>query len=181
LREDGATQPTTVYGKSKLRGTQAVEECCPALGLRGLTARLFTVYGPGEHAGRLLPSLLEASRSRQPLDLTAGIQRRDFTYVEDVADGLLRLGLTTDVKPGVVVNLATGELVSVRNFIELAASILDIPRANLRFGAISTRLEEMEHDVISIERLRGLLAGWTPPTGIEEGIRYAVRNISVTG
>jgi UDP-glucose 4-epimerase len=170
LREDGGVRPTTLYGKTKLQGTQSLTEHCAALGLLGLTARLFTVYGPGEHAGRLLPSLIRASRTGEPVNLTAGTQKRDFTYVGDVADGLLRLGLAEAVEPGVVVNLAMGELVSVRDFIEGAAAVLKIPSANLRFGALPTRLEEMSHDRISIERLRRML-GWTPLTSIEEGVR----------
>ena len=163
LREDGGTRPTTVYGKSKLQGTQLVAERCAALGLRGLTARLFTVYGPGEHAGRLLPSLIQASRTGEPLNLTAGTQRRDFTYVGDVADGLLRLGLAEGVEPGVVVNLATGELVSVRDFIEGAAAVLKIPSANLRFGALPTRLEEMNHDESPLKDFEVCSAGYRQP------------------
>jgi UDP-glucose 4-epimerase len=173
LSEDGGAHPTTVYGNSKLKGTQSIAKGCAALGLRGLTARLFTVYGPGEHAGRLLPSLIEASRTRQPLKLTAGTQRRDFTYVEDVAEGLLRLGLAARVEPGDVINLATGRLVSVRNFIEMAASVLKIPAANLQFGALPTRIEEMEHRDTSIDKLRRALS-WVPSTSIEQGLRASI-------
>jgi UDP-glucose 4-epimerase len=173
LREDSGTHPTTVYGISKLKGTRSIAKGCAALGLRGLTARLFTVYGPGEHAGRLLPSLIETSRTRQPLELTAGTQRRDFTYVEDVADGLLRLGLAVTVEQGEVINLATGRLVSVRSFIEIAASTLKIPASNLRFGALPARLDEMEHGDISIDRLRRVLC-WVPSTSIEEGLRASI-------
>ena len=82
--------------------------------MRAVTARLFTVYGPGEHCGRLLPSLIEAARAEKPLELTAGTQLRDLTYVEDVAEGLLRLGLA-QAEPGSVVNLATGHLTMVRS------------------------------------------------------------------
>jgi UDP-glucose 4-epimerase len=173
LREEGVARPTTLYGKSKLQGTQILAECCRTLGLRGLTARLFTVYGPGERAGRLLPVLIEASRTAQPVDLTEGTQRRDFTYVEDVAEGLLRLGLAA-AEPGIVVNLATGRLLSVRTFVEAAAQVLGIPPAHLRFGVLPVRSEELRHDIISIDRLRGIV-GWSPSTGIEEGIRRTVR------
>jgi nucleoside-diphosphate-sugar epimerase len=168
LRENGPARPTTLYGQSKLKGTLAVAERAAACGLRAVTARLFTVYGPGEHSGRLLPSLIEASRDHKPLDLTAGVQRRDFTYVEDVAEGLLRLGLLPANEP--VVNLATGRLTPVRTFVEIAAGVLGIPPASLRFGVIPLRANEMEHEAVSIERLNGF-AGWIPPTSIAEGIR----------
>ena len=169
LAEDSVPFPTTLYGKSKLAGTRALTDCCQRNNVNGLTARLFTVYGPGEHPGRLLPALLETAKSGQPLELTAGLQQRDFNYVEDVVEGLLRLGLTRG-RPGEVVNLATGRLSSVRDFVTSAATALQIPAANLKFGAIPTRREEMAHDPVSNTRLQQL-TGWLPPTGPGDGIR----------
>jgi len=171
LAEDSRAEPTTLYGKSKLAGAQAVAQCCVEYGVGGLTARLFTVYGPGEHEGRLLPSLIEAARTGQAIRLTDGRQRRDFTYVADVAEGLLRLGMSP-AAPGEIVNLATGRLIAVRQFVEQAAQILNISEERLLFGALPTRPEEMNHSPVAIDRLRRL-TGWTPPTGIQDGIREA--------
>ena len=168
LREDTPARPTTLYGRTKLAGTQQVLECCAARQLRGLTARLFTVYGPGEHAGRLLPSLLACARTGEPLPLTAGLQQRDFTYVEDVAEGLLRLGLV-HAAPGEVANLATGRLTAVRTFIETAAEILRIPADRLQFGALPARPDEMQHNPVNVTTLYAR-TGWRPDTGIYEGI-----------
>jgi nucleoside-diphosphate-sugar epimerase len=117
----------------------------------------------------LLPSLAQAAESGLPVPLTAGMQRRDFTFVEDVADGLLRLGVA-EVPPGAIVNLATGTLETVRRFIEIAAGVLPLAPEQLRFGAIPTREEEMEHAAVAVDRLRAL-TGWIPPTGIAEGVR----------
>jgi UDP-glucose 4-epimerase len=168
LHEDSLPNPTTLYGQTKLAGTKNLGKCYEKFGIKGLTARLFTVYGPGEHAGRLLPSLLKAASNGSSLPLSSGEQKRDFTYVEDVAAGLLHLGLST-VKYGKIVNLATGRLTSVRNFVETAAKVLQIPAEKLIFGAFPTRPEEMQHDPVTIERLKGL-TGWFPPTDISEGI-----------
>lgn len=104
--------------------------------------------------------------------LTAGDQKRDFTYVEDVADGLLRLGLAA-AKAGEIVNLASGHLTSVRSFAETAARILNLPHDGLKFGSIPTRPEEITHAEVELARLRRLTA-WIPPTGIPEGIRKTV-------
>ncbi|MGH7321704.1 MAG: NAD-dependent epimerase/dehydratase family protein, partial [Candidatus Rokuibacteriota bacterium] len=172
LAEDCDPEPTTLYGQSKLAGTQSLSRCCADRGLRGLTARLFTVYGPGEHPGRLLPSLVRAARTGEPLGLTAGRQRRDFTFVADVAEGLLRLGLTR-ARPGDIVNLATGRLVTVRQFAETAARLLGMPDGRLRFGALPTRPAEMNHGPVNLDRLRGLI-GWTPPTEVTDGILSTV-------
>jgi nucleoside-diphosphate-sugar epimerase len=169
LSEHSNPNPTTLYGKSKLAGTISLTRYCQEIGVNGLTARLFTVYGPGEHSNRLLPSLFKTLRTKNPLELTQGKQRRDFTYVEDVAEALLLLGLTrTD--PGTIVNVATGKLTSVRHFTEAAAKILEIPRDMLKFGALPTRQEEMRHSEVALNRLLQLIS-WIPPTAILEGIR----------
>jgi nucleoside-diphosphate-sugar epimerase len=168
LSEDSIPNPTTLYGKSKLKGTQILSEFCKSNSLRGITARLFTVYGPGEHKGRLLPSLLEIARTGRCLELTSGFHKRDFTYVEDVAEGLLRLG-ASQAKPGNIINLATGILIPVREFVEVAAEVLEISQKRLKFGQIPTRKEEMEHSPVSIRKLKHLTS-WSPLTTIEDGI-----------
>jgi nucleoside-diphosphate-sugar epimerase len=169
LREDSTPSPTTDYGRTKLEATQQVARVARDAGLKAVTTRLFTVYGPGERAGRLLPSLIEAARTRASLPLSAGLQRRDFTYVEDVAEGLLRLGVSA-AAPGTVVNLATGRLTSVRAFAEAATEVLPLDRGALNFGALPTRAEEMWHDEVDVTCLRRLTA-WAPPTTIADGIR----------
>jgi nucleoside-diphosphate-sugar epimerase len=79
------------------------------------------------------------------------------------------LGLTS-VEDGGIVNLATGRLATVREFVEIAAGILGIPPENLNFGALPPSIYEMEHAPVAINRLKTLL-GWLPPTTIAEGVR----------
>jgi UDP-glucose 4-epimerase len=169
LAESSEPRPTTTYGRSKLAGTRALASCATRHALPAMVARLFTVYGPGERPGRLLPSLIEATRHGRALPLTAGTQRRDFTYVEDAAEGLLRLG-AAPCRPGEAVNLATGALWSIREFAELAADILDIEREKLEFGKLPAGTWDTQHAAVNVERLR-TLTGWVPPTGPAEGIR----------
>ena len=169
ITERTMTRPTTAYGKSKLAGTLRLSRDLEEMGTaRGLTARLFTVYGPGEHNGRLLPSLLDAARSGNSLPLTAGHQLRDFTYVEDVADGLLRLGASEPI-PGTVVNVATGVMTSVHDFVGIAAQVLSIQPEQLGFGSLPTRDDEMQATAIDVSLLRQT-TGWIPQIDIAKGI-----------
>lgn len=170
LDEETSARPVGVYGRTKWAGTVGLAKAARERELSAVTARIFTVYGPGEHDGRLLPSLLNAAANPGVLPLTAGLQRRDFTYVEDVVEGLLRLGVATTVTPGEVVNLCTGVLTSVRTFIEEAARVLPIPSERLGFGAMPERAGEMDHDPVSVARCRSHL-GWIPTTPVAEGIR----------
>lgn len=168
LREDTRATPTTLYGETKLAGTEVVAEVGSRTGARVMTARLFTVYGLGEHAGRLLPSIIEARTTGAALPLSEGRQRRDFCYVEDVADGLLRLA-DAPVRPGEIVNLATGVLHTVRDFALAAAAALGVESSQLQFGAVAVRAEEMAHDPVSIARLRAL-TGWSPDPSLGRGL-----------
>ncbi len=134
------------------------------------------VYGVGERPGRLLPTLIAAASDGAPVRLTSGEQRRDFTYVDDAAEGLLRIGMC-DAEPGEVINVATGELTTIRDFVLRAARVLGLRNDQLAFGALPTRLEEMRHDPVNIARLRKL-TGWSPATSIEDGVRRTVKHES---
>lgn len=174
LAETTTESPTTLYGQTKLAGARALASAVEAGRILGLTARLFTVYGPGEHPGRLLPSLLRAATHQDPVALTTGTQRRDFTYLDDVVDGLLRLGATVDDRARPIVNLATGSLTPVREFVLRAAGVIGLAPDRLRFGALPDRPEEMFHDPVDISRLAAA-TGWTPPTTIEAGVGASLR------
>lgn len=172
LGESTTIHPTTTYGRSKAAGTDALLAGAAARGVRAAVARLFTVYGSGEHPERLLPTLRRASGGDGVIPLTAGTQRRDFTWVGDVVEGVLRLGAVEGGSAGIV-NLATGRLATVREFVERAAAELGIARDRLAFGALPTRAEEMAHDDVNVSRLRAL-TGWVPHTTIEAGIRRSI-------
>jgi nucleoside-diphosphate-sugar epimerase len=171
LREDSKPRPTTLYGRTKLEGTRTVE-LHAARGLSAATARLFTVYGPGEHESRLIPSLIAAGGAAGPIPLTEGKQRRDFTYVEDVAEGLLRLG-ATPAPEHPTVNLATGVLTDVSVVVRTLSDIIGIPNDRLAFGALPTRAEEMAHQPVNLDRLVRAL-GWKPGTSVQEGLSRTV-------
>lgn len=176
LREDSPCVATTRYGETKLAGTNALVDHARVSGSWGIVARLFTVYGPGEHTSRLLPTLLAAARSGAEVPLSDGLQRRDFTYVEDVAEGLLRLAVSA-ASPGAIVNLATGVMQPVRDFALSAARVAGIPRERLRFGALPHLPEEMAHSGVSVERLKALTQ-WLPTPNVDVGIRRTMERIA---
>jgi len=172
LAEDTTCQPTNLYGRTKLAGTRALQDVVLETGVDACVVRLFTVFGPGEHRGRLLPSLLEATQHDAAVPLSEGLQRRDFAYVEDVAEGLLRLAVS-EVSAGEVVNLASGVMHTVREFVETAAEVIGLEAHRLQFGALPPRPDEMAHDGVSVARLRALTR-WTPSDDVAEGVGRTV-------
>lgn len=173
LSEAMAPEPTTVYGRTKLAGTAAVSTTARTHGTRGLTARLFTVFGDGEHRGRLFPSLVAAAHQGTELQLTDGRQRRDFAWAGHIADLLVRLSRTPFV-PGEIVNVASGRMHEVAEFVRECAAQLRIPAERLQFGALPTRPEEMRHEGVDVQRLRALI-GRPATENLAEAIALALR------
>ena len=174
LHESGPAQPQTLYARTKYDGTLALLACeAVQAGLAVAVARPFTVYGPGEPEHRLLPSLLKARRDKTQVPLTAGTQRRDFIYVGDVVEAVLRLAATPGPNPAhneaPIFNVASGRLSSVREFVEIAAQVLGIANHRLAFGAIETTTQESDHKPVNIDRLSKEL-GWRPRCTIREGV-----------
>lgn len=173
VSEDGPAYPHNDYGRTKLAGTMALHDVAQSTGLRSVTARPFTVFGPGEHPGRLLPTISKAAATRSTALLSSGLQSRDFVYVEDVAEGLLRLGLSEGPE-GETVNLASGRLTTVRAFAETAASVLELPSNQLLFGREAVRADEMRITGVDVSRLRER-TGWTPDPDLARTIRRSVQ------
>ncbi len=168
ITETTLERPDALYGRSKLGGAARLRLFSAEHGFPAAAARLFTVYGPGERPHRLLPSLINASKTVRPLALTDGKQERDFTYVADAAEGLLRLGPLPRVD-GAVVNLGSGRLLSVKAFALAAARVSGIPDHLLEFGKIPHREDEPKQPPVSTDLLRKLLH-WRPPTTVERGV-----------
>ncbi len=172
VSEESDAKPTSLYARTKLAGAQRFLASCRRSGLPGAVARLFVVYGPGEHPARLLPSLIRAKQTGEPVPMTAGHQLRDFTFVEDVAEGLLRIALLR-ASPDVI-NVATGRLTSVREFAQVAADEIGLHSGQLQLGALPYRDDEVAQGAVSDAKITQFL-GWKPRTSIREGIRRTVR------
>jgi nucleoside-diphosphate-sugar epimerase len=185
LDEAAPCRPDEPYGKSKLRGTEAVRRAREELGLAALVARAFTVFGPGEPEGRLTTSLVARCGDDLPIDLTAGTQTRDLAYVEDVAEGLLRLAASPRQavlkKEGPydagIINLATGVSTPIKDFATAAAREFLIDEARLRFGALPSREDDTDHPAAPIERLKAATGGFALSSDHAAGLRRMHRRV----
>ncbi len=81
--------------------------------------------------------LVKSSQANKRLEFTEGNHNRDFSYVEKVAEGLLRVGVS-GAEQGSVINIATGNLTSIRSYIEIAAKDQGIDERRLDFVALPT-------------------------------------------
>lgn len=169
ISEDTALNPTAVYGASKAAATILMRERAQALGVPLVVARPFGMWGPGEAAHRLIPQVIAACVNHSELKLTPCEVIRDYTYVEDMAANILALALADNVAPGTIVNIGTGQSVTLRDFV-LAIAKLFAAEELMRFGVLDYRATEMTSLVADVSRMHELL-GDRPKTPLAVGVR----------
>ena len=87
--EGHPTDPTEVYGRTKLIGEQLTRLFCSATGVEYVVLRPSAVYGPGDRHRRVVQLFLEQALAGQPLPIDGdGSECLDFTYVKDLAAGI---------------------------------------------------------------------------------------------
>lgn len=102
----------TPYQVTKLLGELYTNYFHNLFDLPIVNARFFNVYGPGEVPGRyrnVIPNFFYWAMSGQALPITGdGMETRDWTYVDDIIDGLLAMGIREEVV-GEAINLGSGK------------------------------------------------------------------------
>jgi UDP-glucose 4-epimerase len=98
-----------------------------------------------------------------------GNQTRDFTYVANVVDGVLRAA-TTSGAAGEVINVATGRQISIR---ELAHALADVIGVHIEPVHTASRPGDVRDSLADISKARQLLA-YEPIVSFEEGLRRTV-------
>lgn len=174
LPEECPYRPETIYGASKLAGEYYSLAFHRAGWLPVVVARPHNNYGPREHwagiCGEVIPRFIIKSMAGQPLTVYGdGGQTRDFTYVTETTDYLVRL-LECDAALGSVYNVCRGQEVS----------IADIARRILALTGSASRLEHLPPRPSDVLRLWGdatriaALLGSAPSLGIDEGLASTV-------
>jgi len=138
-------------------------------------ARYFNVYGPGEVPGKyrnVIPNFIWWALHKQPLPITGtGEETRDFTFVEDIVDGTLRMGAVKEAV-GEAINLASEtetRVIDLAKWIsELTGNKAGIEYKPKRDWDKSTRRRA------SIERARRIL-GYAPSTKFSDGLSAVKR------
>ena len=138
-------------------------------------ARFFNSYGPGEVPGQyrnVIPNFIFWALQGRQLPITGtGEETRDFTYVEDIVDGLLRAGYA-EKAIGQEMNLASG---TETRIIDLATMINEVTgnKAGMAFSQ-RRKWDTKSRLLASIERARDLL-GYQPQTSFQEGLSKTIR------
>lgn len=172
-REDMPTAPLSPYALQKLVGEQYLQLFTRLYGLETVSIRYFNVFGPRQDPSSpysgvisIFASALLAGRS--PAICGDGEQTRDFTYVANVVDGVLR-ACTADAS-GQVINVATGGRISITRLFETMRGIVGSAVEPMHVEARAGDVRDSQAD---ITRAREVL-GYEPLVSFEEGLHRTI-------
>jgi carbamoyl-phosphate synthase large subunit len=167
LAEDADIAPRNLCGAAKLYGEAELRFTDEVLhgGFRTVSARIFRGYGRGSRD--VISRWVRAALRDEQIEVYHPENRFDYVYSGDVAEGLARMALESEVTGAV--NLATGIARSVNEVVEAIEAA-----TGRRLNAVTVLTDEpYEGSRADIRILRDSL-GWTPPTSLEDGISRIV-------
>jgi nucleoside-diphosphate-sugar epimerase len=174
LSETDLCTPDTEYNRGKyLAGVRAIE-LGRSRGVSVVVARLFHLFGPREPEHRLLPTLFRALRAGTPVELSDGLQSRDYIHVSDASEALLRLTQwnTEVAKASTVVNVGSGVGIQLRSVAEWVALSLKADPRLLLFGQRERSPADQQTLVADTRKLNSAI-GSVPPCRLHRGMDFA--------
>src|SRR2546427_3363101 len=173
-REDMPANPLSPYALQKLVAEQYGQMFTALYGFEVVTIRYFNVFGPRQDPGSpysgvislFATALLEG---RQPTIYGDGDQTRDFTYVANAVDGVLR-ACDAPKAAGEVVNVACGTRISLKELLRVMNRIAGTEVEPIYKDA---RLGDVKDSQADISKAKALL-GYTPIVALEEGLRHTL-------
>src|ERR1700722_3468126 len=164
------TLPSSLYGFCKLACGIGAQASATLFDKQVTWGRLFYPYGPSEPPGRFLPDIIDHLLMQQPIKCGTGNQIRDFIYVKDVANVLIKL-LKADM-PGFI-NIGSGDPVSLRDVAKIVTKELGFSEL-IQFGTRQPLTQDSDRIVANIDRLKTDLK-WTPSYSLEKGIKEMIK------
>ena len=169
------TAPLSPYALQKLVAEQYCQMFTSLYGLETVTIRYFNVFGPRQdpsspYSGVISLFISALCEGRRPTIYGDGGQTRDFTYVSNVVDGVLRAAQAPATASGEVINVATGGRISLN---QLFHTIRDLVGADVEPVYEETRAGDVRDSQADISKATRLL-GYEPTASVAEGLARTV-------
>ena len=170
--ENDQIEPTFPYALSKYLGELVFFHWLNLYGLKGLSLRLFNVYGPRSRTsgnyGAVMGVFLAQKIAKLPFTIVGdGTQVRDFTHVTDVAEAFVLAGESEIT--GEAINIGTQQPQSINRLAELLGGDIEY---------IQKRPGEPDITHAEISKAKNLLK-WKPKISFEEGVKDVLNHINL--
>jgi len=169
FKETSPNIPVSPYGVSKLASEHYCRIFNEIYDLPTTSLRYFTVYGPRMRPDLAISIFTIKALANEPIEIFGdGSFTRDFTYVEDIANGTV-MAMESDRSNGEIFNIGGAHRISIN---ELAERIIKLTGSESKIIHSERQKGDAEHTWADISKAKEIL-GWSPVVDIDEGLmRY---------
>jgi dTDP-glucose 4,6-dehydratase len=173
MDEEHPLNPRSPYAATKAGADRLAYAYHATYDLPIVIVRPFNNYGPRQHPEKVIPRFVLQALADKPLTVHGnGTASRDWLYVDDDAEAIEAvIEADLDVVAGEVINVATGDDVTVSRIADLVLDLLGKPVALKEF--VDERPGQVRRHLGSTQKAERLL-GWRARTSLEEGLRRTV-------
>src|SRR3954469_6812012 len=167
--DDEVNQPISPYATTKRAGELLCYNYHHLYGFRTACLRFFTVYGPGQRPEMAIHKFTDLLYRGKTVPMYGdGGSRRDYTYVDDIVDGLIA---TLELAPGFeILNLGGADTTSLRDLVHWIAEELAVEP---RIDYLPAQPGDVPITYADVSKAARLL-GYSPKVPIREGLRRFV-------
>lgn len=169
INENHPVNPNNPYAASKYLAEQLCTFYAQYRGIQATTLRIFNIYGPAQKSDFLIPTIVVQALTGDRICLKSLAPRRDYVFIEDVVDALIRAGeRTAGFK---LYNIGSGRSHSVA---ELVAAVQVAAGTSLPVSEEGKQRAHEIPDVVADCDLAREALGWTPRYSLEDGLKAVV-------
>jgi UDP-glucuronate 4-epimerase len=170
--DDHVLMPISPYAATKVSGELLGHVYARLFGIRFLALRFFTVYGPRQRPDLAIHRFARMMQQHRPIPVFGdGTTRRDYTYVEEIVQGILA-AIDYDRSPFEIINLGSSRTIPL---VELIATLEDALRLKATLRHEPEQPGDVPQTYANVAKAKALL-GFEPrmpfPTGIENFVRW---------
>lgn len=173
IKEAHPLKGQSPYSATKIAAEKIAESFHFSYGLPVVIVRAFNTYGPRQSSRAVIPSLITQALFKDKIFVGNTKPTRDFNFVEDIADGLLKAA-ENDELIGDVVNMGTGKEVSIG---ELANKIIKLTGSKAVIETHDVRIRPEKSEVMRLcadsSKMMGK-TGWSPKTDLDTGLKKTI-------
>jgi dolichol-phosphate mannosyltransferase len=170
--ETDLLEPNSHYAITKAAATHYCQFVARQNNIKAIVARLYSIYGPYEEPSRLIPTLIAHGLKGELPSLVSPNTARDFVYVEDAVDALIRLAELPADKSGGIYNICTGVQTSIETVVQVARKLMGIT-IEPAWATMERRSWDTSTWVGSPEALQWD-TGWRATTDFETGLQKTI-------
>jgi NAD dependent epimerase/dehydratase len=166
-------QAQSPYSATKIGADKLAESFHCSFELPVVTARPFNTFGPRQSPRAVIPTIVAQALAGDTVRVGSLFPRRDFVFVEDTVDALVRLGRSPE-GAGEVFNIATGADISIGEVIDLVGELLGkelevVPED----GRVRPEHSEVHQLLGDAAKLRDAF-GWSPGHSFRDGLARTI-------